>query len=230
MRKAILFNCIMSLLLFSCADDGTGGSGQQAPVVDTIPMMVMQIQKCARLYTAECKVHKIVTHSDQLKLKGSFLQQAFDIQLPVGDRKVAIPMDATLKAYVDFGDFSAANIHRQGNRIEIVLPDPKVVMTSSKIDHENVRRHVSLLRSNFTDAELSNYERQGRAAIINGIPQMGITDMAKENAARTLVPMVMKLGFREQDITISFRKDFSPRNLQQLLDKSVFENEKKKIQ
>ena len=55
-------------------------------------------------------------------------------------------------------------------------------------------------------------------------------EMAKANAARTLVPMIVKMGFEEPNITISFRKDFSPRNLQQLLDQSIFENEKKKYQ
>ena len=228
--KVLMLSSLLLLLLASCLGGSPDGKKSSQAPVDTIPMMVMQIQKCARLYTAEYKVHKIITHSDQLKLKGSFLQQAFDIHLPVGDRKVAIPMDATLKAYVDFGEFSANSIRRQGDRIEIILPDPKVVMTSSRIDHEHVRRHVSFLRSNFTDAELTNYERQGRASILNSVPQMGITEMAKANAARTLVPMIVKMGFEEPNITISFRKDFSPRNLQQLLDQSIFENEKKKLQ
>ena len=43
----------------------------------------MQIQKCSRLYTAEAQVHRIITHDDQLRLKGSILKNEFDISLPV---------------------------------------------------------------------------------------------------------------------------------------------------
>ena len=68
--------------------------------IDTVPMLVRQIQKCSRLYTTEYKVHKIVTHDDVVRLQGSLLKQNINIRLPLGDRKVAIPIDATLKAYL----------------------------------------------------------------------------------------------------------------------------------
>ena len=108
---------------------------EKANVIDTIPVMVMQIQKCSRLYTAEAHVHKIITHDDQLNLKGSFMKKDFNIHIPGSNRKVAIPMDATIKAYVDFEGFSQKNVSRKGDKIEIILPDPKLVLTSSKIDH-----------------------------------------------------------------------------------------------
>ena len=69
--------------------------------IDTIPTLVMQIQKCSKLYTAECKMHKIVTHDDKVSLHGKFMETDYNIDLPVGSRKVAIPMDATIKAYID---------------------------------------------------------------------------------------------------------------------------------
>ena len=63
----IFFVLLASLALLSCKSEKTR---QNSPSVDTIPMMVMQIQKCSRLYTAECHVHKIITHEDKKKLKG----------------------------------------------------------------------------------------------------------------------------------------------------------------
>ncbi len=93
-----------------------------AEVTDTLPNLVMQIQKTSRLYTTEYHIHKIVTHDDVVRLKGNLLQKDFDIRLPLGERKIAIPMDATLKAYIDFSDFSEANIERDGDRITILLP------------------------------------------------------------------------------------------------------------
>ena len=184
---------------------------------DSLPMLITQIQKCSKLYTAEYRVHKIVTHDDVLRLKGTLLQRQFNIKLPLGDRKIAIPMDAKLKACIDFSQFSERNIERNGDHITILLPDPQVVMTSSKIDQKNVKQYVALARANFSDAELSDYERQGRAAIIQGIPEMGIFETARANAAKVLVPLLTEMGYREDQVTIAFRKQYGANDMQQLI-------------
>lgn len=186
---------------------------EKANVIDTIPVMVMQIQKCSRLYTAEAHVHKIITHDDQLNLKGSFMKKDFNIHIPGSNRKVAIPMDATIKAYVDFEGFSQKNVSRKGDKIEIILPDPKLVLTSSKIDHKAVKQYVSLTRSNFTDAELTKLEQQGRLSIINDIPNIDLMEQAQFSAANTLIPMLIDMGFKEENIKISFRKKFTLQDL-----------------
>lgn len=186
---------------------------EKVNVIDTIPVMVMQIQKCSRLYTAEAHVHKIITHDDQLNLKGSFMKKDFNIHIPGSNRKVAIPMDATIKAYVDFEGFSQKNVSRKGDKIEIILPDPKLVLTSSKIDHKAVKQYVSLTRSNFTDAELTKLEQQGRQSIINDIPNIDLMEQAQFSAANTLIPMLINMGFKEENIKISFRKKFTLQDL-----------------
>ena len=186
---------------------------EKANVIDTIPVMVMQIQKCSRLYTAEAHVHKIITHDDQLNLKGSFMKKDFNIHIPGSNRKVAIPMDATIKAYVDFEGFSQKNVSQKGDKIEIILPDPKLVLTSSKIDHKAVKQYVSLTRSNFTDAELTKLEQQDRQSIINDIPNIDLMEQAQFSAANTLIPMLIDMGFKEENIKISFRKKFTLQDL-----------------
>lgn len=181
--------------------------------IDTIPMMVFQIQQCSRLYTAEYKVRKIVSHDDEKAIQGKLLGKDFSLSLPFGKRVVAIPIDATIKAYIDFSDFTAANVARHGNHIEITLPDPEVVMTSTRIDHDAIKQHVPLLRSNFTDAELTSIQRQGRQAIIKTIPQMGIVETARTNAATLLIPIIEQMGFSRDNIVISFRKDYAPTDI-----------------
>ena len=123
-----------------------------------------------------------------------------------------------MKAYIDFSDFSEKNVRRRGKKIEIMLPDPKVELTQSKIDHQEIKKQVSILRGSFTDEEMANYERQGRAAILNDIPKLGIIGMAREGAAHTLIPMIMQMGYEENDITITFRKEFTLEDLPTLLD------------
>lgn len=218
MRKIILISAFVGLLLSACSDGKKGQDDTMTQSIDTVPMLIMQVQKCSKLYTSEFKVHKIVTHDDVIRLRGSLLQQTYNIKIPLGERKIAIPMDATLKAYIDFSQFSEKNIERRGDKITIILPDPKVTMTSSKIDQKNIRHYVALARANFSDAEMTNYEKQGRAAIIQSIPELGIIDMAKENAARVLVPMMVQLGYKEENITIAFRKTFDTNSIMKLIE------------
>lgn len=220
--KKLLFLLLVAIIytFSSCSEKKTE---EKKTVIDTIPMMVMQIQKCNRLYTTEIHVHKIVTHDDQLKLKGSIFKKDFNINVPGSNRKVAIPMDATLKAYIDFKDFGAQNINRKEEKIEITLPDPKIMLTSSKIDHEGVKQFVSLTRRNFSDAELSLYEQQGREGIIKDIPNMEVIETARQNAANILIPMLIGMGFKEENIKITFRKKFSLDDLKTILDNSTIE-------
>lgn len=207
MRLHLQIIVLVTLLLTSCSSEGDTPQEQQPAAIDTIPMLVIQIQKCARLYTTEYHIHKIVTHDDVLKLKGNLLKQDIDITLPLGERKVAIPMDATLKAYIDFANFTEHHIERNGDKITILLPDPQVVLTSSKINQNEIREYVGLTRSHFTDKELSAYEQQGRQAILNSVPRLGIKQQAQENAARVLVPMLTEMGYKEENVTIAFRKN-----------------------
>ena len=220
MKRILAFTAMLVLLASSCNRESRKLDSDLP--VDTIPMMVMQIQKCSKLYTAEYHLHKIVTHKDQMRLKGTFLAQKFDITLPVGNRRIAIPMDATLKAYIDFNGFSEKNIRRRGEKIEVTLPDPKVELTSSRINHQEIKKQLSILRKNFSDEEMTNYEKQGRAAILNEIPNLGIIEMARESAANTLIPMICQLGYKEEDITITFRKKYTTDDFPILLDTKSF--------
>ena len=185
--------------------------------VDSLPMLIMQVQKCSKLYTAEYRVHKIVTHDDALRLKGSLLQKEFNIKVPMGDRKVAIPIDAKLKAYIDFSKFSEENVERDGDKITILLPDPQVTMTSSKIDQKNVKEYVALTRSHFSDAELASFQQQGREAIISSIPQLGLMETAQANATKVLIPMLKEMGYKEENITVAFRKHYDAADMMRLI-------------
>lgn len=206
----------MSFSALSCTEKAKPGDTPAA--VDTIPTLITQVKKCSRLYTAEYKIHKIITHNDEVRAKGKILNHEYDVALPVGERKVAIPVDATIKAYIDFSEFSERNIKRNGRKMEILLPDPHVQLTASRINHGEIRKYVAMMRQNFSDAELANYEQQGRKAIINDIPKLDITDMAKESATKIIVPFFVGMGFNEEDITVTFRKDFTAKEIIRMVD------------
>ncbi len=211
MRK-FFYIIIASACLTACTAcaDKEGATDTEKPVekVDTTAVLIMQLQRCSKLYTAEYDIHKIVTHSDEKRLKGKLLNHEFDVKMPLGDRKIAIPIIVKLKAYIDFANFSKENIRREGDKIEVILPDPQVAVTSSSVDHEEIREYVDITRSRFSDAELSNYERQGREAVVKAIPATGIFSTARDNAAQLIIPMIVKMGYDETDITVTFRKDY----------------------
>ena len=202
-RYLILFSWA---LMAACSSDPEPAD-TVADDTENRPTLVQQVRKCSRLYTTEYRIHKIVTHDDVLRLKGQLLRQDFDIPLPLGERKIAIPMDATIKAYIDFSNFSEQNVERDGDRITILLPDPQVVLTSSKINRDEIREYVGLTRSHFSDKELTGYEQQAREAILKSIPGLGIEETARENAARVLVPLLTDMGYDERNVTIAFRRD-----------------------
>lgn len=216
MKKIHLYICILSAicLIFVVSFFLTKGCTHEAEKpaedtvrIDTLSVMLTQIQRCSRLNTAEVKVHKIITHDDITNLSGKILGKEISIDLPTGKRKVAIPLYATIKASIDMGKVTDQDIVRDGDKIEIFLPQPEVSITETHIDHDGVRQYVAITRSNFSDAELQSYEKKGREAIQKDIPKLGIKEMARESAARQLVPIMQLLGFKDSNITISFRTD-----------------------
>lgn len=204
---AVLYMLVF-LLTIACTQRETAPlpDGHQAD----IPSMVTRIQQCSRLYTTEYQVHKIVACQSNREISGLGLSLNLDI---FGDRKIIIPMDATLKGYIDFSRFTEENIERQDQRIIITLPDPEVMMTNTKVDNEGVKKFVTGFRDKFSDAEQTAFEAQGRQAIIDEIPRLGIEQSAREGAVRLLVPLLVQMGFQEQDIIINFRTDFSSNDL-----------------
>lgn len=230
MRKLLFIFCMTAAaMMVSCGKKPPKTTEQAKPTeqverIDTTATLVMQIQKCSRLYTTEYQVHKIVTHDDDIKLKGKLFSKKYNITLPLGQRKVAIPMEATLKAYVDFAEFSADNVRRDSTHIELILPDPRIVLTSSRIDHNEIKEYVALMRSNFSEEELQSYEMQGREVIIHDIANSDITERARQSAANAIVPILRQLGYKPQNITISFRKKFTPADVEGIISSSSVEN------
>lgn len=216
MKITFCFVIVLCLsLLSACRGKETKA---EAVRVDTLSL-VMQVKECARLYTAEYEVHKLVLKDDPLRVKGNLFQRTFDVKVPIGERKVMIPLDVILKAYIDFTGFGEKNVLRSGDRIVVTLPDPRVVVTSSRINHDEVKQFVSLTRSDYTSAELADFTRQGEDEILASVPQLGILEMARENAAHVLVPMLTRLGYDERNIVVSFRKDFTAADMPLLLER-----------
>ena len=211
MRKLIglIFICLLPLLSMSCGRSEKSDT-EEVYAFDSIPMLVAQIQRCSRLYTTEYRIHKLVTCESNRQISGFGISFGLNV---FGDRKIIIPINATLKGYIDMSQVREHHIKRQGEKIIVTLPDPAVMLTSTEIDHDNIKEYVTGFRDDFTDQEMVRFEAQGRKAIISEIPELGIERTAREDAVRILVPIITQMGFREQDITIQFRSDYNPHDL-----------------
>lgn len=206
MRKILKYPTVIALAaLASCGGSGQGDtySGEATP---TPGSMAEQISTSGKLHVTEYKVHKIVTANDLKQLEGTIFKHKYSLTLPVGDRKVAIPVDAVFKAYIDFGKVTPADIEVTASprTVSVTLPQPEVELTSSKVDHKGIREYRNGLRSRFSDAELSEFERQGRAAIENAMPTEKIRAQARRNGADLLIPVLVKAGFPADSITIVY--------------------------
>jgi len=208
---------ILIVIAFLSSCQGKEESSDNTEPVDTLQNILLQAQKCSRLYTTEFHIHKIVSYDEQVRVKGKLFNQDYNIKLPIGYRKIAFPMDATLKGYIDMGQLTEENFIREGDRLTIMLPNPQIMMTATKIDQHNVKEYISLTRAHFSDREITHLERQGRKAIISNVARYGIAEQARENAARLLIPIVTKMGFEEQNVTITFSDELTPESLQRII-------------
>lgn len=188
-------------------------------VIDTTAHIVLQISHCARLYSTEFRIHKIVTHSDDPTLEGHLLGIPIKMNTRIGDRKIAIPIDVTLKGYVDFSDFNANNVERTDSNIIITLPNPGIIATTSQVDHRNTRQFIDLTRSRYSDEEITNLTHQGAEHILSHISQYGIIEQTRISAAHTLVPILQRMGYKEEQIEIRFGKKFNDRELLKIIKK-----------
>ena len=211
MRKIISILVILPLLLSCEGVQPPQSKGKER--VDSVRLLVYDIQKCSKLHTSEYHIRKIITHKDDLRAKGTIFGRNISIKIPAGDRNIAIPIDATVKGYIDFSQFSSENVIKNGRHIEIILPDPVVEMSSTKVDRRSVSEHVSFFRSDFSDEEIAHYEQEGRKEILKTIPLLDIASRTRLSATRILVPMLMCMGYNEKDIVITFRKEFNSQQL-----------------
>ena len=219
MKKKTAFISAYILLIMcvlSCGHKTASEEAKEQPI-DTIPVLATRVASCSRLYTSEYQLRKILIYDDPAAISGKIFNQSFHVNLPLGKRRIAIPVTATAKAYIDLSKIKESDIHRNGEKLEIILPDPEVTLTSTQIDHKGVKQKVALLRKNFTDEEITHIQQQGRQQIIKSLSNTQIIEDARESAANQLIPIANQLGFKEENVTITFRKDLSAKNLPSLI-------------
>lgn len=101
----IVFMVLISLVVVSlcgCKKHGSSEPEATRPATDTTALIVMQATRCARLYTTEYKIHKVVTHEDVRRLKGRILSIPVDRNscFAAADRQIHIYRNEIGRAHV----------------------------------------------------------------------------------------------------------------------------------
>lgn len=229
MKKKLLFVCvaIAALFLTSCQYFKKSSPNTVQSAQDTQTQIVSQIQECSRIYTAEYEVSKIIIHEDEKRIKGNLAGIGINIGLAGTQRVIAIPITGVLKGYVDLSDIKPENVRIGKDSIEVIMPDPKVELVSTSINHKDIKENESFFSSKFSDAELSKIQQQGRQMLVASIPSLGILPQVRECSVRTLVGLLEKFGYTTDQIKITFRQNLDSPSSKDLMKETFIDNTQK---
>lgn len=223
MRKTLVIAALSAWMLSAC-DKGNGllrhtiGLGQNQTEEVTTADIVKQIRCIDRFYATEYRAHKVVTIDDLKYLQKTILGHYFTQFFSWGDRNIAIPFDVTLQTYIDFQQFDKQNLEEDGNKLRVILPEPRLVANTIDVDKQGIRQQVGIFRSDFSEEELAQFIHQGTGCVIASAPRMGIFEQTRKNAAAVLVPLLVNCGYEEENIEVVFRKEYTVNDIPQLYD------------
>ncbi len=152
---------------------------------------VLAIREMGELATTEYSITKIVKANDN------------QTWYKIGDRKILISVEATLKAGIDLQVIQAEDVSIDGKKISIELPAPKLISMQIPPDKIKVAyEEVGLLRTGFDNAERDALLAQAEKQISAATAETGIFTTTEQNTKQVLTAFLQKLGYEQ--ISISF--------------------------
>ncbi|MFT3945764.1 MAG: DUF4230 domain-containing protein [Agriterribacter sp.] len=188
MLKKVLF-VISAFVLFACGN-------KQKPADQEI----LALKEMNELVTVEYVVSKIIKASDN------------QTWYKIGDRKILMTCDATLKAGIDFSKITASDIKINEKEITIILS--KARLFSLNIKPEDIKvayQEIGAFRNEFSSQERNMLAAQAQNQIEASIDSLGILQTAETNASLFVSNFLRNLGYEK--ISIQFSDTSTPANL-----------------
>jgi Protein of unknown function (DUF4230) len=152
---------------------------------------VLAIKELGDLATTEYSITKIVKASDD------------QTWYKIGDRKILIAVEATLKAGIDLRAIKPEDISINGKAVTLKLPHPKLISMQLPPDKIKVAyEEIGLLRTTFNNAERDALLTQAEQQITKAAAETGIFQTTQKNTRLFLTAFLQQLGFEQ--ITINF--------------------------
>lgn len=152
---------------------------------------VLAIREMGALATTQYSISKIVKANDN------------QTWYKVGDRKILMSVDATVKAGIDLSQLKKEDIQINGKSIRISLPPPQIL--SLQIPPEKIKleyEEVGLLRSGFDQSERTRLLEQAERQIEAAVPETGIIETTRKHTQNWVRQFCRQLGYEE--IVIDF--------------------------
>jgi hypothetical protein len=154
--------------------------------------IILSMKEMSDLATVEYTVSKIIRAEDN------------KTWFKIGDRKILMSCEATIKAGVDLNSISEDDFRIAGKDIKIQLPAPKVISVSLPPEKIKVEyQDVGMFRDAFKTGERDQLAAQAERQIKSSIDSLGILNQAKANTSLFVRNMLQQLGY--ENITITFR-------------------------
>ncbi|MFT3702976.1 MAG: DUF4230 domain-containing protein [Agriterribacter sp.] len=161
---------------------------------------ILALKEMNELVTVEYVVNKIIkANDDQTWYK-------------LGDRKILMTCEATLKAGIDFSKINTDNINIKEK--EIVLTLPHATLFSINIKPEDIKvayEEVGAFRNNFSSQERNELASQAQAQIQSSADSLGVLQTAETNASLFVSNFLRNLGY--QKVTVQFGNNPLPAKL-----------------
>lgn len=158
---------------------------------------VLALKEMSELATVEYIVTKIVRADDH------------QTWYKVGDRKILMSCEASIKAGIDFSEIGEEDVSIEGKSISMVLP--KAHMISMNIKPEDVRveyTETGFFRDDFSAGERDALLAQGERQINNSVEALGVLAAAETNASLFISNYLKTLGYTR--INIRFSSNTTP--------------------
>lgn len=166
-----------------------------------------EIRNIGQLSTTEYTVGKIIKLVDSKSNLNEIEWKEWTEVPQYGDRKILISCKAKIKAGVDFTQLKEGDIKVSGTTIEIKLPPAKV--TSFSMDPNSIHTEMENItgsRSAFTQAEKTQFLKQGEKAIKEDLVETGILADAHKNAEEFVKDFYSQMGFDKVIVTTTIEK------------------------
>jgi Protein of unknown function (DUF4230) len=167
------------------------------PSVPNPTETLQSLQNMQQLATVSYEVTKVVKASDD------------QTWYKVGERKILITCQATIKAGIDLAKITADDVSVSGKKITIKLPPPGIM--SVNLPPGNIKvayQDVDFFRSSFTGAEIDGLMAQAEKQMWAAGRDLGIIEQAKVNSQLALSKLLMNMGFEE--VTLTFDQPTLP--------------------
>lgn len=153
--------------------------------------VIFSLKEMSDLATVEYTVTKIIKANDN------------KTWYKIGNRKILMSCEATIKAGIDMSKLSKDNFNIKGKSLRLTLPDPKIISLSIPAEKIKVEyQDISLFRDRFKTAERDALALQAEKQIRNSIDALGILQQAKINTSLFVNKLLMRLGY--ENIVINY--------------------------